>query len=60
MNKKVIVAIANQGQKTLETEKVKEWVPTEITNAGDSVYFKHEDTYYSMKRVDFKKIFNIE
>lgn len=58
MAKEVVkVAIANQTEKNFDVDVVEKWVPTEITNIRDFVIFKHEDTYYSMKRVDFQKIY---
>lgn len=54
----VKVGVANDGEKNLEIEVIKEWKPKNINYFGDTVYFKHEDKYYTMKTADFRKIFN--
>jgi hypothetical protein len=55
----VHVGFANEGERVLEVELVKNWEPKNITYIGDTVFFKHDDAYFSMKIVDFKKIFNL-
>ena len=55
----VNVGVANEGEITLDVDIVKNWVPKDINYFGDVVFFKNEKTYYSMKRMDFKRIFNL-
>jgi hypothetical protein len=54
----ILVGMANEGELSIPVEKLKTWVPTNISYFSDIVYFKHEDAYFSMKRMDFKEIFN--
>jgi len=54
----VLVGMANEGELSILVETLKKWEPTNISYFSDIVYFKHEDAYYSMKRIDFKDIFN--
>jgi hypothetical protein len=57
MNKIVKVGVANESEKNLEVEVVQKWGPTNIFHSGDTVYFEHDKTFYSMKRIDFQNIF---
>lgn len=54
----VLIGVANEGEKSIEVEKIKDWEISKISYFSDMVYFKHSDTFYSMKRNDFKQIFN--
>jgi hypothetical protein len=54
----VRVGVANEGEITLSVSVVKEWSPTNKSQFGDTVFFKQEDTYYSMKVMDYNKIFS--
>jgi hypothetical protein len=58
-NEVVRVGVANDGELTLPVSEVKEWEPKKINYMGDVVYFKAGDTFYSMKTVDFKQIFEL-
>lgn len=58
MEEIVKLGVANEGEINLSVSVVKEWVPTNKTQFGDTVFFKQEDTYYSMKVVEFNKIFS--
>jgi len=58
MSDVVKVGIANDGEQAIKIEIVEKWEPTNINYIGDTVFFKADDTYFSMKTVDFKKIFN--
>ena len=59
MGKEIVsVGIANEGETNLDVEVLKTWEPKNIEHIGTTVFFKHDKTYYSMKREDFKKIFN--
>jgi hypothetical protein len=49
--------VANETEKNFDVEILKTWEPKNINYFGDTVYFKNGDTYYSMKRQDFDKIF---
>lgn len=53
----VSVGIANEAERNFDIEILKTWQPKNINYFSDTVYFKNEDTYYSMKRQDFDKIF---
>jgi hypothetical protein len=59
MDTDVNVGFANEGSKILKIDDVSKWTPTNLTYMGDTVFFKNEDAYFSMKREDFKKIFNL-
>lgn len=59
MAKEIVqVGIGNESEKSMDVEDVKTWVPKKITYIRDVALFKANDTYYSMKLVDFKRIFN--
>lgn len=53
----VKVGVANIGEKNLKLDDVSKWEPKEVLYAGDTVFFKHEDAYYSMKVMEFREIF---
>mgnify|MGYP000573622460 FL=1 len=55
----VLVGIANEGETNLDVEVVKKWEPKDINYFGEVVFFKHDKTYFSMKRDVFKKVFNL-
>ena len=54
----VDVGVANEGQKSISLDVAKSWQPKNVTYFSDVVYFKIEETFYSMKRSDFTNIFN--
>ena len=54
----VKIGVANESEINLEIDEVKKWTPKNVNYFGDTVYFKNDKKYYSMKRVDFDKIFN--
>lgn len=54
----VKIGIANVGETNLKIDDVSKWEPKNVMYAGDTVFFKHEDVYYSMNVMDFRKIFN--
>ncbi len=58
-NEIVAVGVANEGEINLQVEHVKGWEPKNINYIGDVVFFKNGKTYYSMKQIDFKRIFNL-
>jgi len=55
----VKVGFANDGEQNLKVEIVEKWTPKNITYIGDTVFFKNGDSYFSMKMLDFKRIFNL-
>lgn len=55
--KTVTIGIANEKEKNFEVETVATWKPTNVTFASDTVYFKHDKVFYSMKRLDYDSIF---
>ena len=60
MGKDIVkVAIANEGEINLDIEIVSKWEPKDMHYFSDTVFFKNGDVYFSMKRVDFKRIFNL-
>lgn len=58
MSDVVKVGVANDGEQVIEIEIVEKWEPTNTIVIGDTSFFKVEDRYYSMKTIDFRKIFN--
>jgi hypothetical protein len=57
MSKSVLVAVANDGQQSMPLDVVSKWDPDKMSFFGDTVFFKVEDTYFSMKKLDFCNIF---
>ena len=55
----VKVGFANDGEQNLKVEVVEKWTPKNINYVGDTVFFKNGDSYFSMKMIDFKRIFNL-
>lgn len=54
----VKIGVANEGETNMEIETLKSWEPKNISYVRDITFFKSEDKYYSMKTIDFKRIFN--
>jgi len=59
MGEVVKVGVANSGEKNLEVDIVEKWEPKEINYIGTTVFFKHIDTFFSMTRDDFKRVFKL-
>lgn len=57
MSKSVLVAVANEGEQNISIDIVSKWDPDKMSFFGDTVFFKVEDTYFSMKKLDFCNIF---
>jgi hypothetical protein len=53
----VKVGVANEGEINIAISVVKKWSPINKSQFGDTVFFKQGDTYYSMKVLDYNKIF---
>lgn len=53
------VGVANEGETLLPISVLEKWEPKKITQIGDTVFFKQEDTYYSMKVVDFRELYKL-
>ena len=51
------VGIANEGETLLPVSVLKKWQPKNVTQLGDTVFFKNEDTFFSMKVIDFKNLY---
>jgi hypothetical protein len=51
------VGVANEGETVLPVSVLEKWEPKNVTQIGDTVFFKQDDTYYSMKVVDFRKLY---
>jgi hypothetical protein len=54
----VLVGIANEGEKNFNVDEMKTWEISNISFLSDFVYFKKDGVFHSMKRKDFKEIFN--
>ena len=57
MSKSVLVAVANDGQQNMPLDVVSKWDPDKMSFFGDTVFFKVEDTYFSMEKIEFCNIF---
>lgn len=53
----VKVGIANVGETHMKIEDISSWEPKNVLYAGDTVFFKYDDVYYSMNVMEFRKIF---
>lgn len=53
------VGIANEGETVLPVSVLEKWEPKNVTQLGDTVFFKQEDIFYSMKVVDFREIYKL-
>jgi hypothetical protein len=51
------VGIANEGEMILSVSVLKKWQPKNVTQIGDTVFFKQEDTFFSMKASDFRDLY---
>lgn len=57
--KSIKVGIANEGETVFLVSVLEKWKPTNITQIGDTVFFKQEDTFYSMKVIDFRELYKL-
>ena len=57
MSKSVLVAIANEGEQSMSIDVISKWDPDKMSFFGDTVFFKVDDTFFSMKKTDFCNIF---
>lgn len=57
MTQMITIGVANEGQINVSIDDLKTWVPKNINYFSDTVYFKADNKFYSMKRLDFTKIF---
>jgi hypothetical protein len=53
-----LVGIANEGEKSFSIDEMKTWEISNFSFLSDFVYFKKDGVFHSMKRKDFKEIFN--
>ncbi len=58
MNDTVLVGIANEGEQRFSIDIIEKWEPKNITYVGETVFFKQDNGYFSMKAIDFRNIFN--
>jgi hypothetical protein len=58
MDGTVRVGIANEGEINIGLDIVEKWEPTNIKYFSEIVFFKVDNTLYSMNIMEFKKIFN--
>ena len=52
-----MVGVANEGELSIYIEIIKKWKPTDIVYFINVVFFKEDKSYYSMKKLDFDKLF---
>ncbi len=57
MSKSVLVAVANVGEQNIPLDVVEKWSPDKLSFIGDTVFFKVDETFFSMKKMEFCKIF---
>lgn len=57
MSKFVLVAVANIGEQNMPLDVVEKWNPEKMSFLGETVFFKVEDTFFSMKKREFCAIF---
>lgn len=57
MSKSVLVAVANIGEQNMPIDIVEKWDPDKMSFLGDTVFFKVDDTFFSMKKTEFCTIF---
>lgn len=57
MSKTVLVAFANEGEQNVSLDVVEKWEPENMSFFGDTVFFKVDSTYVSMKKIEFCTIF---
>jgi hypothetical protein len=53
------VGVANEGETILPISVLEKWEPKNITQIGDTVFFKQEDSYFSMKVIDFRQLYKL-
>ena len=58
MEETVRVGIANEGEINISLDIIEKWEPTNIKYFSETVFFKVDNTLYSMNIMEFKKIFN--
>ena len=58
-SKTVNVGFPNEGTITMMVNNVKKWKPTKIHYLDNVVFFKSDNSYFSLTKVDFNKIFDI-
>jgi len=51
------VGVANEGEIAILVSVLKKWQPKNVTQIGDTVFFKQEDTFFSMKVIDFRDLY---
>ena len=51
------VGVANEGEIAILVSILKKWQPKNVTQIGDTVFFKQEDTFFSMKAIDFRNLY---
>lgn len=54
---KIKVGIPNEGEIDLSKEIIIKWNPTEIKHIGEIVFFKSDNSFFSMNKNDFEEIF---
>jgi hypothetical protein len=57
MSKSILVAFANQSEQNVPLTVVEKWEPEKMSFFGDTVFFKVDDMFASMKKIEFCNIF---
>jgi|LakMenEpi03Aug12_release.lakeMendotaPanAssembly.Ray.scaffolds.fasta_scaffold2955255_2 hypothetical protein len=57
MSKSILVATANLGEQNISLDIIQKWEPEKMSFISDTVFFKVDDTFFSMKKEDFCNIF---
>lgn len=59
VDESIILGVANSGEKIFKISELKLWEFKKISYFSDVVMFQHDETFYSMKRIDYNKYFKI-
>ena len=54
----ITLGVSNEGERNFPINVVKKWSPQNINYFGDTVYFKVNKQFFSIKVEDFNQIFN--
>lgn len=56
MNEKIRIGIPNQGDIDISFEVIKEWDLEPVKTIGDTMFCKHDGTYFSILVEDYNKL----
>jgi hypothetical protein len=57
MSNNILVGFANDNEQNIPLEIIEKWEPKKISFLGDTVFFKTEENFVSMKKINFCDIF---